>query len=625
MEPAAGDRRELTAELIADGVEPSDPVLSPDGRWVAYVVAPIGVKGQRRSDLWVCATRGDLTPRRLTDGGKRASKPRWAADSATVFFIGDGQLYRIGLDEGAEVALTSWPGEVSGYLPLAGGQIAVLAADEGEPCDPVVWSECARPARLRLLDPGDGTARVVGGLGGRHVREVTQRPDGGPLAVLSWSRPEDEPGLFDPRLHLVDLATEDVTDLGPAEVGAEALVWWRAADDWHLCYRAYTPPLRCAMAVFDLVPGQAGHEDLTTGMTVCPGKLAQVTDGPPLALFADGLDTAVYRLDPGSRRFQLVSAHRGGLDSLTVNASGELIAVRASTAYEPKDVCAGPASGPLTRLSDTRPEMRAITWGTQERLAWAAADGLSLDGLLIMPPGKTRADGPFPLVTIVHGGPYSRYVDDFKCSWWPLGQWLAAGGYAVFMPNPRGGMGHGREFANLVSGSLGEEEWTDTLSGVDMLTSDGTADPARLALGGWSHGGFIAAWAVGHTDRFKAVLMAAGICDWGMQTGTGELGRLEADLSGSIGWEGAGPYPHDRVSPLSYAAQARTPVLIIHGERDTNVPTGQAVTFHRALTHFGVETELAIYPREGHSFSERDHQLDVLRRSRAWFDRWLRQ
>ena len=632
MEPAAADSAghgtmELTPELIADAAMPSGPVISPDGRWVAYVVASNGAqKDKRRAGLWVAATDASTAPRRFTHGGARVSRPRWSADSAVVFFLRGGQLHTIRLDGGEAMPLTSGGASISGYLPLQGadGQIAVLAPDEGEPCDPVVWSECAASHRLRLLDPVSGQLRVVAGLGDRHVCEVTQRPDGGPLAVLTWSRPEDEPGAFDPRLHLVDPVTDKVTDLGPAELGAEGAAWWRAADGWHVCYRALTPPLRFARTVVDLVPGEDGaHKDLAEGMTVCPLELAQVTGGPLLALFADGLDTAVYRLDPDSRRFQRVCVRRGSMDSLTASASGELIAVRASSSYEPKDVHAGPVGGPLNRLSDTRQETRAISWGTQERLAWTAADGLPLDGLLILPPGKTRGDGPFPLITLVHGGPYGRDADDLKGSCWPMSQWLAAGGYAVFMPNPRGGEGHGREFATMVANALGQEEWTDTLSGIDLLIADGVADQDRLGIGGASHGGFITAWAVGQTDRFKAALMNAGICDWGMLVGTGEGGRWELDLAGSSGWEGPGPHRHDQISPLSYASRVRTPVLVIHGENDTNVPVGQAVNFHRAISQFGTEHELVIYPREGHGFTERDHQLDLLRRSRAWFDRWL--
>ncbi|WP_326823859.1 alpha/beta hydrolase family protein [Streptosporangium sp. NBC_01756] len=260
--------------------------------------------------------------------------------------------------------------------------------------------------------------------------------------------------------------------------------------------------------------------------------------------------------------------------------------------------------------------------GTAVQLAYPS-DGLDLDGLLILPAGRSRHDGPFPLVTLVHGGPYDRFTDRFSFAGLLSGQWLATTGYAVFLPNPRGGEGHGHAFATTVAGAVGMDEWTDIVSGIDLLIAKGVADPDRLGIGGWSHGGFMAAWAVGQTNRFKAAVMGAGVSDWGMLLATGEYGRLEAGLGGSCGWEGAGPHRHDQVSPISYASKIRTPVLILHGEDDTNVPIGQATYFHRALRTYGVEHEFVVYPREGHSILERNHQLDVLQRTRTWFDRWL--
>jgi dipeptidyl aminopeptidase/acylaminoacyl peptidase len=261
--------------------------------------------------------------------------------------------------------------------------------------------------------------------------------------------------------------------------------------------------------------------------------------------------------------------------------------------------------------------------GWIRRAVVPAGDGLEIDGALILPPGRSRADGPFPLVTTVHGGPYDRWADELMASWGSWGQWLAAAGFAVFHPNPRGSQGHGQAFAATVARAVGQDEWTDILAGLDHLMADGVADPDRLGIAGWSHGGFMAAWAVTQTARFRAAVMGAGIVDWAMQVSTGEQGRAEAGLCGSFGWEGSGPHRHDQLSPVSYAAKVTAPVLILHGEDDTNVPVGQAMYFHQALMQFGVEHELVIYPRENHSFTERAHQIDVLERVRSWFTRWL--
>jgi dipeptidyl aminopeptidase/acylaminoacyl peptidase len=633
------DIPKLTAESVVDGVVPSQPVISPDGRWLAYVVAPVGRKEERRQcAVWVAAVDGSSPPRKLTAGTAADSRPRWGPDSASVFFLSDRagsrQLYRIRLGGGEAEIVTDWQGEISDAWPLADDRlVAVVATDEPteedkrrrtERDDAFVWGQQLRPARLRLLDLGTGELRTVDGLGDRHVVEVAPRPDGGALGVISWASPEIDPGVITNELHVVDPATGAADDLGRIGTEAGSPAWWQADDDWHLAYLAM-PELYSSSAVYDVAVAAdaAVHRDLTAGMTVCPTSLVQVADGPPLALFADGLDTAIYRLDPGLLRFGCVSARDGLIDSLTASRTGEAIAALASTSYEPKNVQAGPPGGPLVRLSDTQPELRAISWGTQERLSYPAADGLGLDGLLVLPPGRSRADGPYPLITWVHGGPYSRYCDQFMLAPHSPGQWLAAAGYAVFLPNPRGGRGHGRDFAAAVAGALGGAEWSDITSGIDLLMAEGVADPDRLGIGGASHGGFMAAWAIGQTDRFKAAIMVAGISDWGMLAATGEWGTLDAALSGSCGWEGTGPHPHDQVSPVSFAPKVRTPVLIMQGEDDTNVPVSQAIYFHRALRWYGAEHELVVYPREGHGLVERNHQLDLLRRTRAWFDRWL--
>jgi dipeptidyl aminopeptidase/acylaminoacyl peptidase len=634
------DAPELTAELVVDGAVPSQPVISPDGCWVAYVVAPVGRGGERRMcALWVAAADGSSPPWKLTAGTAADSDPRWAADSASVFFLSDRtgsrQLYRVRVGGGEAEVLTDWRGEISDARPLADARlVAVVATDEpteederrrAERDDAFVWGQQLPPARLRLLDLATGELRTVDGLGDRHVVELAARPDGGALAVISWASPDNDPGASTSELHVVDLETGTARGLGRIGTEARSPVWWQTDGRWHLAYLAMPEPFG-GDAVYDVAvcADAAVHRDLTAGMAVCPTELAQVADGPPLALFADGLDTAIFRLDPDLLRFGCVSARDGLVDSLTVGRSAEVIAALASTSYEPANVHAGPPGGQLIRLSDTRPELRAIRWGSQERLSYRAGDGLGLDGLLVLPPGRNRADGPFPLITLVHGGPDYRSADEFMLAPHPSGQWLATAGYAVFLPNPRGGVGHGRDFAAAVVRSVGGAEWSDIVSGIDLLIAEGVADPDRLGIAGASHGGFMAAWAIGQTDRFKAAMMAAGISDWGMLVATGEGGTLDAALSGSCGWEGAGPHPHDQVSPVSFASKIRTPVLIAHGEDDTNVPVSQAIYFHRALSWYGAEHELVIYPREGHGFVERNHQLDLLRRTRAWFDRWLR-
>src|SRR5580693_2351298 len=295
------DAAELTAELVVDGAVPSQPLISPDGCWVAYVVAPVGRKAERHlSAVWVAAVDGSSPPRKLTAGTAADSDPRWAPNSASVFFLSDRagsrQLYRIRLGGGEAEVLTDWHGEISDARPLAdAGLVAVVATDEpteedkrrrAERDDAFVWGQQLRPARLRLLDLATGELRTVDGLGDRHVAEVAPRPDGSALGVISWASPEIDPGVITNELHVVDPATGAVDDLGRIGTEAGSPAWWPADGGWHLAYLAM-PELYSSSAVYDVAVAAdaAVHRDLTAGMTVCPTSLVQVAGGPPLALF----------------------------------------------------------------------------------------------------------------------------------------------------------------------------------------------------------------------------------------------------------------------------------------------------------------------------------------------------
>jgi dipeptidyl aminopeptidase/acylaminoacyl peptidase len=628
----------LTAELVVDGRAPQTPALAPNGQLLCYVLAPLSRTGDHLdTELWLVDIEGDGVWRRATTDTAAESRPRWSADSGTLFFLSDradrgtAQVHRLAVADGVATAVTSWRAGIIDHLPLADPDLVALLAED-EPIeqdtrraqdrdDAIVVGEREPRARLRLLDLHTGQVTTPDVFGDRHVVELRQRPDGGPLAVLTQASNDYDYGPRTGRLHLFDPATGATVDLGAVGADARSLAWWPGEDGWHLGYIALTPPvLQAGTAVFDLAVDSRVLRNRTSGLPMCPTELHQ-TDTAPLVVCADGLNTTLARLDPTGPT--TLSQHPGSLDDLTTTPTGEKIAALTGTRYQPANVHVGPPTGPLRKITNTRPELDGIALGTQQPLAYRAADGLDLDGLLVLPVGKSASDGPFPLVTIAHGGPYDRYADHFQLFWFPSAQWLAAAGYAVFLPNPRGGQGHGHQFALSVAGRVGQEEWTDILTGIDLLITEGVADPDRLGIAGGSHGGFMAAWAVGQNDRFRAALVGAGVIDWGMLAATGEGGQFEAALGGSTGWEGIGPHPHDAVSPISFASRIRTPVLVVHGAEDTNVPLGQAVYFHRALRHFGVEHEFVIYPREGHSIEERNHQLDFLHRTRAWFDRWL--
>ena len=171
--------------------------------------------------------------------------------------------------------------------------------------------------------------------------------------------------------------------------------------------------------------------------------------------------------------------------------------------------------------------------------------------------------------------------------------------------------------------TVGNEDYLDIMAGVDQLVAQGLADPDRLGVGGWSQGGFMTAWIVGHTTRFKAGVMGAGVSDWGMMIATSDIPAYEGLMGGGNPYESAGPHTFDAQSPISYLHNARTPTLIVHGEQDQRVPLSQGTFMHRGLLRYGVPTELVTYPREPHGIQERQHQIDLTRRIGEWYQRWI--
>jgi dipeptidyl aminopeptidase/acylaminoacyl peptidase len=250
-----------------------------------------------------------------------------------------------------------------------------------------------------------------------------------------------------------------------------------------------------------------------------------------------------------------------------------------------------------------------------ELVRWTAADGLEIEGILVR---RRQASEPLPLVVYVHGGPTGAWSHHYMS----LPTMLAAEGYAVLLPNPRGSAGRGQAFARANLGDMGGGDLADILAGIDTLVDDGVADADRVGITGGSYGGYMAAWAVTQSDRFRASVPMACVSDWRSFHLTTNIGRFDELFLNADPFEVGGEY--DARSPVVQAKRCRTPTLILHGEDDLCTPIGQAEELYQALVEAGVEAELVVYPREGHGFFERDHVLDMWERTRAWFDRHLK-
>ena len=242
------------------------------------------------------------------------------------------------------------------------------------------------------------------------------------------------------------------------------------------------------------------------------------------------------------------------------------------------------------------------------------SEGRTIEAGVLAP--ATPATGPRPTVVLVHGGPTGAWEDEFE----PWGQLLASAGYVVFYPNIRGSDGYGFEFLASNRADWGGGDYRDLMAGVDDLVARHVSDAARLGIGGWSYGGYMASWAITQTTRFKAAITGAGMSDLATEFGT-ERDPAYDEWFWGLPYER--PEGFRKGSPLTYVSHARTPTLILQGEADVVDPMGQSQALYRALKHYGVETELVLYPREGHGLREERHLLDRLRRVVAWYDAHL--
>jgi len=255
--------------------------------------------------------------------------------------------------------------------------------------------------------------------------------------------------------------------------------------------------------------------------------------------------------------------------------------------------------------------------GSATNVSWSAPDGTAIEGVLCTPPGA----GPFPLILHVHGGPIGAYQQSWMMRDYavPL---LVSRGYAVLLPNPRGSSGRGQEFAAAVVGDMGSADTHDYLSGIDAMIERGIADEARIGTMGVSYGGFMSAWLVTQDRRFKAAVAGSPVTEWYSFTFTTNIPRWALWFLDNADPEEAGNQVHTR-SPVMHASKARTPTLLTAGANDRCTPAGQAREFYQALIGHGVESQLVIYPGEGHGVSRFPAVTDYLTRLVTWFERYM--
>ncbi len=263
-------------------------------------------------------------------------------------------------------------------------------------------------------------------------------------------------------------------------------------------------------------------------------------------------------------------------------------------------------NGEASQLTNLNSSLSELKQYNSELVTWKSKDGLEIYGIY-----RHAGDGA-PLVVNVHGGPTASATESFI----DYSTLLLAQGFSVFMPNYRGSTGKGRKYAELNRGDMGGMDFTDIMEGVDHILKTKSVDSNRVYITGGSYGGFMSAWAVTQTDRFRASVSLFGISDWISFHGVSSLAVWD-----SIHYD-QDPYDFDKFvkfSAIRYLDKVKTPILLMHGIEDPYVPVGQYYQLYRALKEKGKETRLLLFPREGHGFREKKHFEMYIDEMVKWF------
>ena len=252
-----------------------------------------------------------------------------------------------------------------------------------------------------------------------------------------------------------------------------------------------------------------------------------------------------------------------------------------------------------------------------ELLTWKGADGWEIEGVLTYPIDYIEGQS-YPMILQVHGGPHGRYSKGFNAG----SQIWAARGYAVLRGNPRGSSGRSYEFSNANYMDWGGKDFEDLMEGVDYVIDMGVADPDQLAIMGGSYGGFMTFWSITQTNRFKAAIGHAAISNWYAFYGQTDIPYLLEFGFGGLPWETKETF--EKFSPVEYAGNVTTPLLITHGEEDRRVPITQGEEYFRTLKKMGNDVEFLRFPREGHGIREPRHRIYLDQEQAKWFDRWVK-
>ncbi len=641
----AGSKLLITPEKLAPISGISNPQFSPDGKWIAFderKAITLNIADSLDRDIWIVPSDGSAKPRRLAFGPYQEFHPLWSPDGKYVAFLSNRaqrnafQIYLLNMAGGEAVQITKEKQGVIDFKWLADSQTIAFTArissksDLGQKHnqygDVVEVDKSVERVRLYELNLKTKTVKPLTEKN-EHVIGFDYSHKNDRIAVNLSSSADEDNVYFHSELAIMDRDGSNRMKISGKEDGIDLrrCLWapkW-SPDDRKIIY--FVPAASSYLpAVFSTVDNKARllAEEFT-------GTIWYMNWNPVnseiIVMANKGVQTVIGKLnemDDKVKVIKKVGTPYCEVQTFTLSSDGKKITFHAPRYNHPDDIWIMNTDGSaLRRLTKMNPSIESLSTVTQEVIRWKNKDGVMIEGLLFKPQNYDEKKR-YPTVVDIHGGPTWAWWNGWLAGWHEWGQLLSNYGFVVLMPNPRGSNGYGLKFSKANFNDWGAGPLEDVMSGIDYLIQKGISDSTRLGIGGWSYGGYLSAWTITQTHRFKAAVLGASVTD--LITMRSTCGRPENfDL-----FFGGNPLQKEDIyranSPVTFVKNVTTPTLILHGENDNVVPIAQSYEFYQLLKDTGVKTEFVIYPRESHGIDEMAHQIDLMHRLIDWFSHYLK-
>ena len=631
----------------SDGLTPTDIAriqavgtvdVSPDGDRVAYTRSvprdPFEANARAHTELHLYDVSADAHTA-LRTGEVSHSRVRWTPDGRLSMLTraadGDARpaLYVMDPATGTmERALAFGTGiGVYDWSP-DGKRIAFVAEEPVEeteavlPYRPDIYEEEIADRKLWIAAAfSDAAPRMIELPG--TVYDVAWSPTGDRLAAAVAPTPHVDDFYMEQRIHVLDAETGAVVARieNPGKLGAMA---W-SPDGSHLAFIAgadINDPAAGRLMVADTATGE--FSDILPGLEGHVTSVLWEDDDTIRYAVSLGVETTIERVArTGGEPETLLAPGTAIVTGFSMSDDGEVIAFSSGSAAHPPELFVMTGGEAPRRVTDSNPWLAERRLAPQEVVEFEARDGLRLEGLLIHPLDRKEGER-VPLILTVHGGPESHYRNTWLTGYSSPGQMAAARGYAVFYPNYRGSTGRGVAFSKTSQADPAGLEFDDLVDAVDHLVEIGLVDEDRVGVTGGSYGGYATGWlATRYSDRFAAGVMFVGISNKVSKVGTTDIPNEEFHVH-------ARKRPWDdwqfflERSPIYYADQSETPLLIMHGADDPRVHPTQSMELYRHLKLRGeAPVRLVFYPGEGHGNASATARFDYTLRAMRWFDHYL--